>query len=246
MRVSLNFDGSHEYPIDAKDLLPETLLNMEKQTIEKIKIDYGSLTTQLGEIVKVTVAVDKPDELVFSGRLTGLFHLGFGMNGGCLRLQGDVGDQVCERMQDGEVFIEGNAGDDLGLGMQDGSIMITGSIGADAGREMRRGLILAQGDSGSYTGANLRAGTIIVFGNLGSHPGIEMKRGSLVARSAGEFPPSFRSAGPADVEWLHVYFCYLAGRSIKVPAGWWNHNWWRFTGDHLNLGKGEILLHENL
>jgi formylmethanofuran dehydrogenase subunit C len=246
MRVSLNFGNSHEYPIDAKDLLPESLLIIEKQTIEKIKIIYGSLKTQLGEIARVTVEVDKPDELVLSGKLSGLYHIGFGMNGGCLRLQGDVGDQVCERMRDGEVFIEGDAGDDLGLGMQDGSILITSSIGADAGREMRRGLILALGDSGPFTGANLRAGTIMVFGTLGAQPGIEMKRGSLVARSAGELPPSFRCAGPADVEWLHVYFCYLAGRSIKIPAGWWNNNWWRFTGDHLNLGKGEILLHEKL
>ena len=246
MRVFLDFKHCSEYPVDAQALVPENLLNVDNHAIEKFNIHYGRTQLPLGDIARVTVEEDKPDELVFTGQLSSLFHIGFGMKGGCLRLQGDVGDQVCEYMRDGEVLIDGNAGDDLGFGMQDGSIVVKGSIGAEAGRQMRRGLILVQGDVGPFTGADLRAGTIMVFGKLGVQPGIEMKRGSIVAGSALELPPTFRCAGPADVEWLQVYFCYLAGRAIKIPPGWWDHNWWRFTGDHLNLGKGEILLHEKL
>ncbi|HWQ45998.1 MAG TPA: hypothetical protein VN376_03980, partial [Longilinea sp.] len=182
--------------------------------------------------------------LVLSGATGSLYNIGQGMKGGCLRILGDAGDQVCQKMVDGEVTIEGKTGNGLGSGMEDGLIVVKGNLGAEAGKGMRRGLILSYGNSGPYTGANLRAGTIMVFGNLGEQAGIEMKRGSLVAKTAAGLSPSFRNAGPADAEWLNVYFCYLAGRSIKVPAGWWNHGWRRFTGDHLNLGKGEILLHE--
>lgn len=246
MRVLLDFDFQNNHPLDAQSLLPEILLPLDKKEIGQVPIGLGLTTLHLGEIAKITIEVEKPDELILTGELCGLFHIGFGMKSGCLRLQGNVGDNVCENMKNGDVTIEGDAGDDLGLGMQDGCIHVKGNVGTEAGRNMRRGLILVQGDSGSYAGANMRAGTVMVFGKLGAQSGIEMKRGSLVAKSITELPPSFRNAGPADVEWLHVYFCYLAGRSIKVPAGWWNNNWWRFTGDHLNLGKGEILLHEKL
>jgi formylmethanofuran dehydrogenase subunit C len=87
-------------------------------------------------------------------------------------------------------------------------------------------------------------GTLFVAGKAGRGAGVGMRRGSLVSGSLETLLPGFRPAGPADDEWLRIYFRHLDAAGIAVPAGWRQDGLRRFTGDHLALGKGELLVHD--
>jgi hypothetical protein len=111
---------------------------------------------------------------------------------------------------------------------------------------MRRGLLIIGGDSGEATGVGLLAGTILCLGRLGAGAGVEMKRGSLVADSSRALPAGFHPAGDADPEWLRMYL--ISGRrlGLRYPQSWEQRPPKRFTGDHLVLGKGEVLVYDIL
>jgi formylmethanofuran dehydrogenase subunit C len=71
-----------------------------------------------------------------------------------------------------------------------------------------------------------------------------MKRGSLVAGSSGALLPGFRPTGEADPEWLRLYLVSL--RKLALPGLQFHDRQppQRFTGDHLTIGKGEVLIYD--
>jgi formylmethanofuran dehydrogenase subunit C len=86
------------------------------------------------------------------------------------------------------------------------------------------------------------AGSLLIAGKAARGAGVGMRRGSLVAGRLERPLPGFRPAGPADDEWLRIYFRFLENPGIVVPGGWLQRGLRRFTGDHLALGKGELLV----
>jgi hypothetical protein len=56
--------------------------------------------------------------------------------------------------------------------------------------------------------------------------------------------PGFLPAGRADGGWLRLYLETLQGMGIPLPEKWTQTVPHRYTGDMLELGKGEILIHD--
>jgi formylmethanofuran dehydrogenase subunit C len=109
---------------------------------------------------------------------------------------------------------------------------------------MRRGLLWIGKNSGEFTGARMLAGTIIISGNLGSYAGMGLRRGSIIAGHLTSMVPGFRSAGYADAEWMRMELIALHTMGMTIPTGWQHLRSLRFTGDHLDLGKGELVVYE--
>lgn len=130
--------------------------------------------------------------------------------------------------------------------MSGGELVIHGSAGDCLGSGMRKGLIWVGGNAGKSCAENLHAGSIFCAGEMGRYAGIGMKRGSLVAERLDGILPGFFPAGMPDNEWLLVSFKSLEEMGIAVPLHWKTRKPACFTGDHLELGKGEILVYAKL
>jgi formylmethanofuran dehydrogenase subunit C len=271
MRITLDFHVETHLPADVGDLLPAKVLLLSLQDIKRLQVGIGNMRVAVHDCCRVICEADAADELVLTGTTGNLDNIASKMDGGRLVVNGDVGRCAGVAMCGGELVVSGNAGDYLGAalrggvirvagntgdhcgadlpghkeGMAGGMIFVAGNAGRETGAAMRRGLLVVGGNSEEYTAANLRAGTILVMGGCGKNAGLGMRRGSLVAgKLLGPMLVGFSSAGPADAEWLRVYWNKLSEWGAPLPQGWMSGRWQRFTGDCLSLGKGEVLVYE--
>jgi formylmethanofuran dehydrogenase subunit C len=270
MKVTLSYTTAGSIPVDVRTLQPATILGLSKSRITKLPLAVGNRPVSLGDVCTVGVSARSGDELVFEGATSRLTHAGEGMDGGRLVIAGDAGSAAGAGMAAGEIEILGSAGDCLGQGMQGGLIRVHGSVGdwcgaarpgyaqgmsggillvgRNAGREtgagMRRGMIFVAGNAGECAGARMLAGSLFVGGKVGPGAGLGMRRGSLVAGRLQRLLPGFLPAGPADDEWLRIYYQFLEKLGISMPPSWLGSGLRRFTGDSLALGKGELLIHD--
>ena len=74
--------------------------------------------------------------------------------------------------------------------------------------------------------------------------GAGMKRGSIVLLGTDnpDLLPTFRSAGSYRPTFLRIYLRHLLTAGWPVPAGALESPYRRYSGDSLELGKGEILV----
>jgi formylmethanofuran dehydrogenase subunit C len=232
-------------------------------------IQRGNKQVQLGDFFKVSGSASD-NALVWEGdcskvkligsclsegsiRVTGDagMHLGAEMTGGEIVVEGNAADWVGAELHGGRIHIHGNAGHLVGAayrggrrGMTGGEILINGNAGNEIGHTLRRGLIAVGGRTGDALGFNMIAGTIVLAGDdHGIRPGAGMRRGTIVytGSNAPEVLPTFKDAGHHTGEFLSMYFASLraSGFPIDVEPG---AAFRRFTGDHLEMGKGEILV----
>jgi formylmethanofuran dehydrogenase subunit C len=255
-------------PIDTEALCPDRLAGLSRSQIERLELWHGNRRAALGELFAVS-GVGAEDVRV-EGDLTRVAGLGREMAGGRLTLMGGAGPHAGAGMRDGELLVEGDAGDWIGAGMRGGRLVVRGSVGrrlggAYAGSRagMRGGEILVQGDAGEEVGAGLRrgliavagrvgaaaglralAGTIVALGGLGPHPGPGMRRASIVAMTAATLLPTYARACTYRPPFLRL--CLRRLRTLGLPvtdeqiAGAYT----RWSGDDLELGRGEILILE--
>lgn len=255
--------------LDAGPLLPARLLRLAPVEVERVTVDVCGRQTALGEVSRLKWNTAAPDSLVFTGETSSLQRVAFGMDSGILLVDGPVGRFAGALMQAGELAIHGDAAEFLGaclhsglicvkgsaghsagarlpgwkVGMQGGVILVEGNAGDEAAAGMRRGLLVICGNAGASAGWDMGAGTILVFGSIGAHAGMDMRRGSLVAGSAASLLPSFFASCTCIPSWLRVYARYLNSLALTIPPAWLDGHFQRFTGDHISLGRGEILLH---
>jgi formylmethanofuran dehydrogenase subunit C len=270
MKVELELVSTNNYPVDVAALHPTLVLSLSQKEINQLPIKVAGRKSTLGEHFKVKRTDASGDELILSGDTFWITQAGYRMNSGRLAIHGDAGSFTGAKMSGGELEVFGNTGNCLGtsmqggtmrvrgncgdwcgaalpgqpIGMEDGLIVVDGNVGVEAGAGMRRGLLVIGGASGNFTGTRMLAGTILCLGQLGSGAGLEMKRGSLVAASSQKLLPGFNHAGEADLEWLRITMSWLLKAGYPVPTAWNQQLPKRFTGDHLLLGKGEILVYE--
>jgi formylmethanofuran dehydrogenase subunit C len=250
MRVTLKFKDTHFQRLDVSALQPLDLLGKPLSEIEQTVIRVVGKPIELAEVCSVRVSQANEDELILSGDTTRLCAAGRKMTGGKLIIEGDTGDEIGLAMMAGTIFIKGNVGDWCGAhevgklqGMRGGMIFVQGHAGNQAGACMRGGLIFVEKNLGNYAGARMKAGTILCSGRVGDSTGVGMRRGSIVANQGSKLLPGFNLAEQADIEWLRLYATQLRKTGIGLPAKWLNEIPLRFTGDHLEMGKGEILLY---
>lgn len=231
----------------------------------------GNQTIELGELFDVstqTLDGDAVPELVIEGDCHRIDGIGRGMNGGMLRIEGDVGDYLGAGMLAGEIVVSGSAGDlaacemqggrvdiahNLGDfaastlpgsmdGMRGGTLVVRGNVGARCADRMRRGTLILHGDAGEFLASRMVAGTVALAGKAGAHCGYGMRRGTLVfAGTAPAAPPTFVATHQDIVVFwtlLRRSLAYHGGRFAALPGRAPR----RLVGDLAAGGKGEWLL----
>jgi hypothetical protein len=187
-----------------------------------------------------------------------LDHLGAQMTAGELTIEGDAGDDLGASMSGGLIRVTGCAGHRVGgphptskRGMTGGEIIIDGACGDYAGFLMRRGLIAVAGPCGRSPGYRMLAGTLALGQGPVDHPGLEMQRGTIICTredAAVRWGPNFREGGAVEAGALPAIAVVM--RRLRA-LGWPRDlpssrpplpaKWRLWTGDALELNKGEVL-----
>jgi formylmethanofuran dehydrogenase subunit C len=269
MSLKLTLHTTPDVPLEADVIAADKLAGKSVGEIENLPVYHGNQRVTLGDFFKVQGAAN--GEIEIAGDLSRVKHIGAGMAGGRLVIDGDVGMHVGAMMTGGEIIVEGNAGDWAGAEMEDGRLIIKGNAGhlvgsgyrgspigmqggeiivfGDAGNEvggtMRRGLVAVGGDAGDFTGVNILAGSVIVLGQLGWRTAAGMVRGSVVSMHDAELLPTFRYACTYQPTFLRLYLRHLRSMGLTIKDEFINGKYRRWSGDAVQLNRGEVLLFEN-
>lgn len=266
--LHLRYHGSGTIPVEAECITPDTLAGKSPAEVAALPVQHGNVPVPLGDFFYVTGAAGDGEVVVEGdcrcvkwigagmtrGRLhvhghAGM-HLGSGMRGGEIHVHGSSGDWLGAEMRGGRIHVHGDAGHLAGsayrgsrAGMRGGVILVEGDAGDEVGASMRRGLIAIGGRCGDFAGVSLLAGSLLVFGPCGARPGAGMKRGTLAF--LGPVPTllgSFRLSCIAHSVFLTLYLRQLQRWGFPVAEHFLDGPWQRHTGDHVALGKGEVLV----
>ncbi len=207
----------------------------------------GGHDVPLGELFDVHGTPDGSAHI--EGDLAAATHLAARLSAGTVVAEGNVGDAAGQSMTGGALIVHGSAGDRVAAaephskrGMSGGEIVVFGNCGAAAGTGMRRGLLAIGGNCGAGAGFSMIAGTIVALGNLGADAGLLNRRGSLVVAGEVSPPPTYRYACDIQPVWLHLVLRRLrAAHGFRVPDGYLEASFRRYSGDLAEVGKGEIL-----
>ncbi|MCP4287630.1 MAG: formylmethanofuran dehydrogenase subunit C [Gammaproteobacteria bacterium] len=252
---------------DMSAFTPQRLAGKGLNEIAHIPLWQGNRQIATGEMF--SLSGDNPADIVIQSDGDCLDHVGSGMSGGRIRIEGCTGAYLgrsmrggslhvdgdtgiaagCD-MSGGNLFIDGNAGNFLGgaiigerQGMRGGKIMVKGNAGDRVGDQMRRGTILISGSTGDYCASRMIAGTIVVLGQTGAQTGLTMRRGTLLlTREPASLPATFNYNGRHDLDFLHLLI-----RSLQDEKGFSGlpergSRVRRWLGDLGCDGKGEILV----
>lgn len=266
MALELELITAPTVPLEAEAINPNRLVGLSLSEVAKQRVLYGNAEADLGEFFKVSG--DPNGEIRVAGALSRVKMIGAGMSGGRIVIEGDVGPHLGMAMSGGEIVVNGNTGDWLGpemsggrilvkgdaghtvgaayrgsrIGMRGGQIVVHGKAGNETGNAMRNGLIAIGGDCGDFAGVNMLAGTIVVLGELGWRAGAGMKRGSIVAMQDAPVLPTFTYACVFEPAYLRLYLRHLRERGLPVEAAHIDGRYKRWSGDSVEINRGEILL----
>ena len=158
--------------------------------------------------------------------------------------------------QDGRFEFEGNLSGVhwIGAKMSDGEIHVHGDAGRHVGSEMTGGVIHVHGNASDWVGAEMNGGlihvhgTVLVLGACGNRPAANMRRGTVGL--LGGNPPnllvSFRKSCVCNPPFLRLMFRHLQTLGFAVPREWHDANYSLYHGDRVSVGRGEILVREQV
>lgn len=247
--------------LDLLNINPLSLNGLSEAEAAKLPVGTSRRGLTLGDCF--TITLDGSETLVIEGGSSRLDRVGASLDGGSIRVVGDVGQRLGAGMRSGTVTVtgaagpfagsgatggtitvEGDAGDHAGgavygakAGLDGATLIVRGTAGDHLGDRMRRGLILV-GSAGAHAGARMIAGTIAAI-SLGDHPGFGMRRGTILAGTTGTVTPSFVETGTHDLVFLRLLARSLRPLSAEhadLAAGALK----RYSGDLATLGKGEL------
>lgn len=228
---------------------------------------HGNESLPLGEFFDIAARPGEEPTLVFEGDLSRCDGIGSELDGGCLRVEGNVGDYLGARMRAGEISVTGNAGllaacemaggrleiggnvdhyaasalpGDMD-GMRGGLFVVRGNAGARFGDRMRRGTAIIFGDAGDFLASRLVAGTIALGGAVGAHCGYGQRRGSLVFAGQQPEPPATFGATGHDIGTFWILLARSLARHGGPFAALPGRKPKRLVGDLAADGKGEWL-----
>jgi formylmethanofuran dehydrogenase subunit C len=269
MSIKLTLQTIPTVPLEAELISPDKLTGLSETEIANLPVQHGNQQAALGDFFRVEGSGGK--EVYLEGDLSRVKMIGSGMTGGRLVIDGDVGMHVGSLMSGGEIVVEGDVGDWAGaemlggrliikgnaghlvgsgyrgspIGMQGGEIIVHGKAGNEIGGAMRRGVIAIGGDSGDFTGVNMLAGSIFVLGQLGWRAGAGMVRGTIVSMQEAEMLPTFSYACTYQPTFLRLYLLHLQSLGLPVDEAHISGFYRRWSGDSVQLNRGEILLYQN-
>lgn len=269
MTLKLRLRSTSTLPLEFPGLSPDRTRELSLDEISAEEAWIGREKTELGELF--TVRGNPQDERIeFEGDLSSTINLGAGMSGGEMRIEGNAGDRLGSGMRGGLIEVNGSAGCWAGVGMRggllriiqdtgdhlagaepgerrgmcDGNVLVHGSCGAFCGEKMRAGLIAVLGSLGEDSGRGMIAGSIFGFGSIGPRAGLGMKRGTIAAFwTIGFSPaPTFAYAARFRPPFATIYLKHLRGLGFPVPDGLDRRDFYKYNGDRLVNGQGEILV----
>lgn len=253
--------------LEMAGLTPLAVAGLSASELARRPVWHGNQSLPLGEFFAIESRPDDTPTLVFEGDLSCCDGLGTDLDGGRLRVEGDVGDCLGAGMRSGEIVVTGNAGllaaramsggtlevggnvGDYAAGalpgdmdgVRGGLIVVRGNVGERFGDRMRRGTAVIFGNAGDFLASRLVAGTIAIAGSVGAHCGYGMRRGSLVFAGPAPTPPATFAATGHDIQ---TFWGLLArnlarhGGAFAALPGWRPR---RLVGDLAADGKGEWL-----
>jgi formylmethanofuran dehydrogenase subunit C len=268
--VTLRLRHTPVLRIDSRTLLPVPLVALAPGDIERLPLWHGTERLALADLFDVRIGDLSSDMpcLVFEGDLRRFDRIGWKMDGGELRVEGNAGDLAGAQMTAGSLVVSGDCGSftacelaggrieihgDTGDfaaaplpgdmdGMRGGTLVVRGNAGDRFGDRMRRGTALVFGNAGAFTASRMVSGTIGIVGGVGEHLAYGMRRGSLVLPHA-QPPLGDRFAenhGDVGVFWR------LLSRSLAREGGAFSAlaqcTPQRLVGDVSVEGRGEVLL----
>ncbi len=268
MPLNLTLKAPPAVPLEAEAIAPDRLEGLSDAEVGAQKVMHGNEEAELGEFftvagkangeirvegdcgrIKLIGAGMSRGRLVIAGN-AGL-HLGSAMTGGEIVVEGEAGDWLGAEMSGGRIEVKGDAGHTVGaayrgsrVGMRGGEILVHGKAGNEIGNALRGGLIVVGGDAGDFTGVNMLSGTIVVLGALGIRSGAGMKRGSIVSMHDAEVLPTFTYACLYQPMFLRLYLQHLRAAGLPVADAQIAGRYHRWSGDSVELNRGEILLLE--
>jgi formylmethanofuran dehydrogenase subunit C len=255
-------------PVLAERLSPDRLAGAGRSDVERLELWHGNRRAAVGDLFAVAGAGDgdlrvEGDVARIAGIGAGMAggrltidgdagpHVGAGMSGGEIEVTGDAGDWAGAEMQGGRLVVRGAAGRRLGgayagsrAGMRGGEILVHGDAGGELGAGVRRGLIAVGGRAGDAAGLSALAGTIVVFGALGAKAGAGMRRASIVAMSEPELLPTYARAATYRPLFVRLILRRLRELGLRVADAQIDGRYTRWSGDALELNRGEILILE--
>lgn len=262
--LRLKLRGKPQGRIDLGALTPAAIAGKSLGEIQRLALGSGEAT--LGD--HFTVSGSPGDTIAIEAAGGALDHVGQGLSGGTIVVEGDAGDYagagmtggrldirgnvgacLASGMREGLVLLKGSAGDFVGgvlpgakFGMTGGLVHVGGSIGARAGERMRRGIVVVKGSSGAASGSRMVGGTIIAEAGLGEGPGPLMRRGTLIGPTAKSLLATFNDCGRHDLGILRIIHRHLVERLGDLAPKPFPAIVRRYGGDMATIGKGEVLL----
>jgi formylmethanofuran dehydrogenase subunit C len=269
MTLRLTYTAETTIPVEVEGLLPEKIGGMSRTEVEHLTVLVGNRRVPLGELFRVS-GETADERLQFEGDLRGVHWVGAGMTRGTIRVRGNVGRHTGSDMAGGRIEVDGDAGDWLGAslrggqilvlggagdrvgaahhgaarGMTGGTIAVGGNVGHEAGAGMRRGVIAVGGKAGDLLGVNMLAGSILAAAGCGRRVGAHMRRGTILL-AGGEPPdllPTFRHACRYRPTFLPLLLGELERCGLRLDPSLARAEFDLFSGDRLELGRGEILV----
>jgi formylmethanofuran dehydrogenase subunit C len=253
--------------VDMSPITCDKLAGLELAEIAAIELQNGKRKLRVDELFSISGS--DVEKIHINNSFSKLDYIGHGLDGGSIRVTGDVGAYLAMNMRAGEITVSGNVGiyaacqmkngflqimgdvgDFLGgalpgnkKGIQGGTVLIKGSAGDRVGDHMRRGMILIEGGTGDYCGARMTAGTIAVMGETGRNIGYGMRRGTLLLWQQPKVPVTFGDCGTHTFSFLPMLFKAMAQFDSKFSDSSQHFNRvHRYGGDIAGIGRGEILV----
>ena len=266
MSLKLTLHTAPEVPMEAALISPHLLAGMNETAIANIQLHHGNHPACIGDFFKIAGTANGNVHL--EGDLSLIKHLGSGMTGGQMHINGHAGAHLGAGMSGGEIVVDGNAADWVGpemtggritingnaghmvgsayrgssAGMLGGEIIIHGNVKNETGHAMRNGLIMVGGSSGDFTGVNALAGTILVIGESGIRTGASMKRGTIISMHKIEILHTFTYSCLYRPTFMRMLLQYAQEHALPITDSHFNGQYHRWCGDSVEQNRGEILI----
>jgi formylmethanofuran dehydrogenase subunit C len=269
MPLVLSLVNPSPIPVEVDSITLPAVRDLTADDVRRLLVQHGNRQVELGEFFQASGSAGEDATIVWQGdcakiKLIGSgmtagrmivegnagMHVGADMTGGEIEVRGNAADWVGAEMKGGLIRVRGNAGHCVGAGyrgsrrgMTGGEILVEGNAGNEVGHTLRRGLIAIGGNVGDAVGFNLLAGTILIFGEAGIRHGAGMRRGTIafLGPMAPAMLPTFKFDCTYQPQFLTLYLRRLQSLGFAVPEPVLSSPLRRYSGDLLELGKGEIL-----
>ncbi|TMJ53090.1 MAG: formylmethanofuran dehydrogenase subunit C, partial [Alphaproteobacteria bacterium] len=136
--------------LDLSPLVPHLLAGKAAAEIERIELQTTKHRVTVGDAFRLRIG--DADRLRIEGACDRLDRIGQDMDGGEIRVEGDVGIRAGRGMRGGRLAIEGGAGAWAASGMRGGHVEISGTAGERLGGPlpgetagMRGGVVVVRG-----------------------------------------------------------------------------------------------------